>query len=349
MAMAKQQYNLSLLISSAIRTIRSTQRYIRQRVERDPVEAFAPERIGDRQKAAISIDREAQLRASDSFRETLGRYDLLILGEESSQAPQELNLRRHDGLVILLDMIDGTDLLERGLSNWCSALVLYTRKEGILASFVGIPEDGVYFATYADKHAFKYRNVGKPIAIHRPTGATCEPNWRSLSFDVDTLDLAGPRTRLLSVRVPQVPADTPKRLEEATVCMNTQKLGNIEALARVGPLLYDWIEKRKETADKLRFYNLSGNPMLARLAEGRVDAVLNLKASAPHDFIPGAFIAQRAGASILAVEKKMTESIVLAKALREPKTQYIAARSMGLAKEIAALMPDTSPLGPESD
>lgn len=45
-----------------------------------------------------------------------------------------------------------------------------------------------------------------------------------------------------------------------------------------------------------RFYNLAGNPMMARLAEGTVDVVLELDGQLPHDVVPGAYIAMKAGA-----------------------------------------------------
>src|SRR5438105_4429999 len=32
---------------------------------------------------------------------------------------------KNDGIVVLVDMVDGTDLVMRELSNWCSAVVIY--------------------------------------------------------------------------------------------------------------------------------------------------------------------------------------------------------------------------------
>lgn len=346
--MAKQRYDLALLIGSSIRTIRRVQHFIRKQVDSDPVDAFSPVRIGTRQKAAIAIDRDAQREAKKSFERALHTFNPLVIGEESPHEPQAPKPDKHSGLVILVDMIDGTDLLERGLSNWCSAVVMYTKRDGILASFVGIPEDGVYFATYADRHAFKYRNNSEPIAVHKPTGATRMPKWGGLSFDVDALDLDDARARLLSVRVPQsMPSDKQKSLEQASVCVNTQKRGHVEALAEVGPRVLNWLRQSGKAADQFRFYDLSGNPMLARLAEGRVDVVLTLKGSAPHDFVPGAFIARRAGASIMTLTRG-ARTLDLNRAVWRPATQYVAARTLTLASEIRQLLPDTSQLPPET-
>jgi fructose-1,6-bisphosphatase/inositol monophosphatase family enzyme len=54
----------------------------------------------------------------------------------------------------------------------------------------------------------------------------------------------------------------------------------------------------KKTGEEVgfRFYNLAGNPMMMRLVDGSVDIVFDIKGQAPHDVVPGAFIAVKAGA-----------------------------------------------------
>jgi fructose-1,6-bisphosphatase/inositol monophosphatase family enzyme len=47
-----------------------------------------------------------------------------------------------------------------------------------------------------------------------------------------------------------------------------------------------------------RIYNLGGNPMLAKIADGSMDVVFETLGQKPHDAVPGLFIAEKAGAAI---------------------------------------------------
>jgi hypothetical protein len=71
-----------------------------------------------------------------------------VLGEEKlKNQAKVISLRDEKRIVALLDMIDGTDLVYRKMSNWCSALVFFDpQAKRILASVVGLPSGAFYCA-----------------------------------------------------------------------------------------------------------------------------------------------------------------------------------------------------------
>ena len=155
-------FDLELIVKVAIRTIRETQLFIQEEIREDPASAFEDILIGRRNKPLLAVDLIAERNTAQNLRRRLQCYKLLAIGEVSLR-DQNLDLSNEKKLVVLMDMVDGTDLLERGLFNWCSAMVFYyptSRK--ILASFVGLPEDGVYFATDHKDLAYKYRFHSAP-------------------------------------------------------------------------------------------------------------------------------------------------------------------------------------------
>ncbi len=70
----------------------------------------------------------------------------------------------------------------------------------------------------------------------------------------------------------------------------------IERLEEEGNLANARELVKKRTPVYLRIYNLAGNPMMVRLAEGRVHAVLGIHGQKVYDVIPGSYIARKAGA-----------------------------------------------------
>ena len=154
------QIDLDLIVKTACRTIRIIQRGIAADCVADPETAFDRISFDSWKKRLATIDLVAQVVAARRLRDSLKGYDLVIIGEENLRSP-DLDLTNKEGLVVLMDMIDGTDLLERDLSNWCSALIFYSPLEKkILASFVGIPNDGVYYALDGTDGAFKRSFLG---------------------------------------------------------------------------------------------------------------------------------------------------------------------------------------------
>jgi fructose-1,6-bisphosphatase/inositol monophosphatase family enzyme len=233
----------------------------------DPAAAFETATIGVRAKPLLCIDLVAERNAARELHRRLRRYRPLVLGEESLR-DKNLDLNGEKRLVVLIDMIDGTDLLERRLSNWCSAMVFYNplRRE-IIAAFVGLPNDGIYFATKDSSCAFKcqYSRLGEVVPVTGPSR-------------VETI-------------------------EESSIAFYGQKLSafssvanNPTFLAYLGRLQHE--NATSEKTIKTRIYNLAGNPIAMRLIDGlsRVDAIFDLNGQSPHDIVPGAYIAQKAGA-----------------------------------------------------
>jgi hypothetical protein len=102
-------------------------------------------------KEALRLDIDAE----DSFTRNLNKeyeegvfQDILVYGEESID--ENTDFSGETRVIALVDMIDGTDLLERNLSNWCSAAIFFcpSAEEGkqILASCVGFPSGRIYYA-----------------------------------------------------------------------------------------------------------------------------------------------------------------------------------------------------------
>jgi fructose-1,6-bisphosphatase/inositol monophosphatase family enzyme len=77
-------------------------------------------------KTLLTVDLVAERDAERELRDNLHLEPdhLVFLGEEQLSIRQE-DLTKEEKLVVLVDMVDGTDLLERGLSNWCSAMVFF--------------------------------------------------------------------------------------------------------------------------------------------------------------------------------------------------------------------------------
>ena len=101
----------------------------------------------DLKKNLLTIDEFAQKAAEGALELRLPGIE--IRGEESSLA----DLTFKGEVAALLDMVDGTDLLERGLGNWCSAMSLFNR-DRVWASLIGMPNGEVYYERSSREEAF---------------------------------------------------------------------------------------------------------------------------------------------------------------------------------------------------
>jgi len=280
---------------------------------------------GKSHKPLAVVDLQAEqlfmLRVTKRF----GKNSVKIIGEETPDS--ELDLRHEKRICVLIDMIDGTDLFERGLSNWCSAVVVFDPSgPEILGAFVAVPpippsrSGFLYYATSAG--AFK---------------TALSENAKDPS------------------RIPLANLDADRRLADATFCLNGQKSSALLRLLALGKheKLMAWLTTNVER-DKLlkisaegavgfRFYDLAGNPMMARLAEDTVHLIIDLKGQAPHDMIPGTFIALKAGAHIRDHNGAELTLNVLAKKLLQPgdetsKIKYILASNESILNEMLGLL-----------
>ena len=261
-------------------------------------------------KNLLKIDQFAQAAAEDILKERL-HDNVEIRGEESSLA--DVTFQGH--VAALLDMIDGTDLLERGLGNWCSAMVLFNR-ERVWASLIGMPNGEIYFEQHSD-----------PIAYLR------EPRKSGTE----------PRIQAVTIAKPDV------RLRDASVAFYGQKPKNFLTAARHKGLLTaldrlteEAQQKKNQTdAPKFRIYNLAGNPMMMKLIEGKIDAIVELSGQRCHDIIPGFAIALKAGACLIDLDtsRKLSVNdlpIILSKPSN--KFKYILGYNEPLAQEILNLL-----------
>lgn len=307
-------FDLASIVDAAITTIRKIQIEIQRDVLEDPSSTFEPARIGRRGKQLLAVDLVAERNAARQLRRKLGQYRPFSVGEESLSDPR-LDLSDKNTLVVLMDMVDGTDLLARGLGNWCSAMVFYYPPENrIIASFVGLPDDGVYYVTEASARPVKYRFHGKPKVV----------------------PISGPS------RV--------RNLASASIAFYGQKVPNLLSAMGHQRFLISLrrLLKAKGRHLKTRIYNLAGNPMMMRLIDGhvRIDAVFDLEGQAPHDVVPGAFIAQKANAVLSDLQGR---SIDLARILRRPADpklhiRYLVASTKKLSRELLRyLRPKSQP------
>ena len=304
-----------LIVNSAVRAIFAVQDWLITEVRKDPKYAFSEQIRKLDKKPYLTIDRQAEERTKEFLEYAFGgSRNILVIGEERLDE-SNLDLSKEKRIVALLDMIDGTDLFTRHLSNWCSAIVFY-QKGKILGSFVGLPHQGVFFATCNTSTSFRFL----------PLPSTTQPSL-----------LDGPK--YLPVEVPS--ADV--TLGNASICYYGQKIENFLSISQNEALISKF--KQLSVADPdTRIYNFAGNPMMIRLLDlpdtKPVNAVIDLHGQWPHDVVPGAFIAQKAGAIITDLSGN---SLDFNKSLLQPankacKLKYILASSKKLHAELLEIL-----------
>jgi hypothetical protein len=105
-------------------------------------------------------------------RQRLGTTPVRLLGEETLRDPN-IDLTDWPGLVILSDILDGSDLAERSLSNWCSAATIcYPRERRILGTYVAMPDLGAIFCVTETMNVpvrYPIRGKGYPKPISGPS------------------------------------------------------------------------------------------------------------------------------------------------------------------------------------
>jgi fructose-1,6-bisphosphatase/inositol monophosphatase family enzyme len=263
-----------------------------------------PRDYKDPNNVTRSLDGAAHNLAVLELRQQFGQ-NIYIYGEEASHTPE--SFQRINKVVALVDAIDGTDLVARGFSNWCSAFAfLHPKQKRILASVIGHSSGEIYYAS--SQGAFKKTVEGKIIRLKR-----------------------SPEEQL--------------SLEKATVCFFGQKPHNLltvmkdESSAGFQEKLATFRHRMREQREKLpfRLYNFGGNPMMVKIPDRTVDAVFELSGQKAHDVIPGAYIATQAGAVFIDMQGN---EIDLVQALLTPskKLKYVLAATMSLSQELRTLL-----------
>lgn len=302
------------LYDAGVSLVRRTIVRVLNKVAEKPEDAFDKLWYPKLSKFVLKVDLFAEREGRDYLRDRFGDR-IEIRGEESSleQVPRER-------VAALLDMLDGSDLLERGLGNWCSAVVFFDpARRRVIASMVGVPSRRIYYARESQKGAC---SVLPKMSAHR----------RRIS-------------------VPLRVTAGPKSLREATVAFYGQKVRNLLSIwpgassGRFSEWLSDLARDARERqltpeVPLFRIYNFGGNPMMLNLAEGHVDAVFDVEGQLCHDVIPGAYIALKAGAVLKDLENRDITEEYLAEKLENPsaKLKYVLARNRPLAEELVALL-----------
>jgi fructose-1,6-bisphosphatase/inositol monophosphatase family enzyme len=271
------------------------------------------------------IDDIAQRLAIQYFDRELGdaieRY-----GEEGKPLPPDIEKKKKT--VLLIDPIDGTDLLARGFSNWCSALVFFCPSNP--------PGERILLAAVAHGAGIIYYAKADGAFVELPPKV--KGFMEGSAHSVRTIKHR-PRKRLKI-------ADASPDLNNSTVCFYGQKAGSLMNtvsnrgfMNRLSAIhkITDSQKKLQAPVPGFRIYNLGGNPMLAKIAEGTVNAVFRQTACEPHDFVPGAFIATKAGASAINLEGTplSIEDYLLVPTRR---SGYVVATSMELAQELQKVL-----------
>jgi fructose-1,6-bisphosphatase/inositol monophosphatase family enzyme len=293
----------------------------------DPDNALEQLSVGRRGKPALRIDVDAE----DSFSRYLRRYDdrrfskVRILGEERLREPN-LDLSDETRIIALLDAVDGTDLLERGMGNWCLAVIFFLPPappgQRILGSFVGLPTGHIYYSVASDPRVHVKLGRGAPEPVRGPSSV--------------------------------------QRLADASICFYGQKIENFLSMSfherntedgtiqrTERPLLSNVKTMTTKGQVGFRIYNLAGIPMMLKLLDHRVrdarglDAVIEVEGQKPHDFVPGAYLAKKAGATVKDLDGKDLSFEDLEGALLRPSSsqnefRYVIASTEQLCDEILA-------------
>lgn len=319
--MRKRKTEISLPPDYIIQRVLEIHRSMRRKIKQDPELAFKPYwfKTNGKSKHLVAVDLLAERAFIDDLTRKFGSENIRVIGEECLS--ESIDLTNETRTTVLIDMIDGTDLLQRGFSNWCSAITVFQPSEKkIKEAFVALPSENLYYATVSKFGAYKKRL-----------------SWSKKNKEI-------PLRRLSCNRA----------LKDASVCMYVQKSSNLLKLLSLGlhkPFM-TWLEKitkieqkhrNKSSSDTVgfRFYNLAGNPMMVKVAEGVVDLVIELNGQAPHDVVPGAFIATKAGAVLGTVTGDELPLTEIAEALLQPsdsRLKYILAANKSLLKDISDLL-----------
>lgn len=289
-------------------------------------------------KGMLTVDQEAEDQCTNFLLKLLGAENVRVLGEETLWKHEELDLNSHhiEGyseesvevpgaerkLVAIIDMIDGSDLVERNFGNWCSAMVFFKpgSKPEILFSLIHQADGTIYGADQEGTFLIRASNTG-PI---QGMASFKKPEERKL-------------------RRENKDREYPEETRQISICFIGQKVKNFTSVPKG---LMEWA-KKSEAAERLRFYNLAGNPMMARLANGEnVHVVFEHRGQHAHDAIPGLFIALKAGAFMVDLnETSLSEECVtveeLASFLMKPSAtsvKYVVASTKELALEFARVL-----------
>lgn len=276
--------------------------YVEWRVRTDPETFLRKRNVKGKDCLEIDLDAEQKFRF---FTKSLG-FPIEVNGEED--IIDGLDLTKKDSICVLVDMVDGTDLLERGLHNWCASAVFYHPRlaEGtrIIAAFIALPGPKVYTAT-------RYTDTELTLSA------------------TDTRRIEGP--------------DQSVTIDNASICFYGQKVGRLNASV-ANPFFSrapQYANLRLYTLAGMPMITKICDPL--KIASN-IDAVFELIGQKPHDVVPGAFIAMRSGCTIINLDtgdpitQAELENSLLKPFDKSSDLRYLIAANEGLADDILKMM-----------
>jgi fructose-1,6-bisphosphatase/inositol monophosphatase family enzyme len=290
-------------------------------------------------KVMLQVDKIAENLCRHRLSKQL-KKDCVVLGEETLwKLPSSLDLtkqhvtfegRTHDPkatsgaedrTVIIIDMIDGSDLVERGFGNWCSAMIAFRPgpPPKILFAMIHNDDDKIYGAD----------EVGTFIIP------------RHARFSTEIKKLSGPELRRLRTAKERVKKghkhtkddkEPPEETKQIAICFYAQKFGHFSTI----PGGFQRWMRTSPASERLRIYNIAGNPMMARLANGEnIHAVFEHLGQYPHDAAPGAYIGLQAAAYLVDLNGKSIAINDLATKLLRPSERHGLKYVLASTKELA--------------
>lgn len=319
-----RNFDTKELVDYAIEVTKNIHESIALQSEYD--HAIAMDKALSNGKRALNIDRNAESLAKTLFAKKF-RNGIYVLGEESLGKTKSFNNVELTQFCALLDMVDGTDLLEIGIPMWCSAIVLFDpHTPRILGAVIGQANGDIYYADANTGNAGVYR-------AHKKN-------------DFDNIFL--PQSKDLAK------TSGIKTLEKATISFYGQKRSSFLAVAKEQPRLLEHLEKLSDE-NELRIHTLSGNPLMVKLADRSkkddgepdcrgIDLIFDCRGQLMHDVVPGIYIAIKAGAYACDLKGNEITDEFLASKLLNPSDRltYILAATKELADEMVPLLDDLS-------
>lgn len=343
----KKEIPIEILCEINLKVFRSILEKIIIDVAEQPEDALETHPRGiryNKPKNALIIDVDAQRQYKSQLNKELTKKHfskITIYGEEDFER-ESPDLSSVKGIAGLVDMLDGSDLLERGLSNWCSAACFFkpSAESGnkILGAFVGMPNGEVYYSTIENEKDVFVRPYKKEDE-NLPHLDTIEKHFLRETLENASICFYGQKVSSLRKTINATPNlwDHLGKLEENRNSVITEKKARGEKL------------NNEDTKIDFRIYNLNGIPMVIRLIDYRIkvnrkiDIVFNITGQSPHDVVPGLYLAMKLGAIVINLtnHKKMKLEDLEESLMRpaENKLYYAVISNQVLANEVLPLLP----------
>ncbi|MBL8552192.1 MAG: hypothetical protein JNJ73_19545 [Hyphomonadaceae bacterium] len=255
-------------------------------------------------KTATLFDMLVESECRNHFRRAFDEK-LQVIGEESLARSPKWDAECEYG--VLMDAVDGTDVLSMGLGLWCSAIaVVDLVNASILGTVVAIPSGTIYYAS--QKEEWAWRDEGISLSGCSEVRALHDARIAFYGQKAKNLRSVGRDERFL------------RFLE--TIGESDQQ--RFRAFNFGGNNMLVQLSDRKK---------VHGKP----IAEG-VDAVFELFGQRPHDFVPGAYIALKSGAFMCGLDGDPISIERLGQWLLMPNERqtYVIASTEELARDLLA-------------